>query len=139
PPPPDGHTLIRVAPRHAFNPFFYSKLPYDTFNAFAPSSLVASSANMLLVRGVSPFGSVGDVVAAARQRPGYLSYGHSGNGGSQHLAGELLKYLTRIDIAAIPYKGGAPLLNDLIGGQLPLSFKNIPGSIAHVKAAAGRR
>ena len=135
---PDGHTLILVASGHALNPYFYSKLPYDTFNDFAPISLVASSANMLLVRGDSPFRSVGDVVAAARQRPGYLSYGHSGNGGSQHLAGELLKYLTRIDIAAIPYKGGAPLLNDLIGGHIPLSFNNIPESIAQVKAGAVR-
>jgi hypothetical protein len=93
---------------------------------------------MLLVRSDSPFKSVADVLAGARQRPGYLSYGHAGNGTSPHLAGELLKYLAKVEIAAIPYKGGAPSLNDLIGGHVPLTFNNIPESIAQVRAGAVR-
>jgi tripartite-type tricarboxylate transporter receptor subunit TctC len=134
----DGYTLILVATGHALNPHFYAKLPYDSFNDFTPITLVGSSPNMLLVRGDSPFRTVRDVLAGARQRPGYLSYGHAGNGTSPHLAGELLKYLARVDIAAIPYKGGAPSLNDLIGGHVPLTFNNIPESIAHVKAGTIR-
>jgi tripartite-type tricarboxylate transporter receptor subunit TctC len=134
----DGYTLALVATGHALNPHFYVKLPYDSFNDFTPITLVGSSPNMLLVRGDSPFKSVTDVLTGARRRPGYLSYGHAGNGTSPHLAGELLKYLARVDIAAIPYKGGAPSLNDLIGGHVPMTFNNIPESIAQVKAGAVR-
>ncbi len=135
---PDGYTLILVASGHALNPHIYAKLPYDPFNDFAPISLVGSSPNMLLVRSNSPFRSVTDVLAAARQRPGYLSYGHAGNGTSPHLAGELLKYMTKVDIGAVPYKGGAPSLNDLLGGHVPLTFNNIPESIAQIKAGKVR-
>jgi len=131
---PDGYTLALVATGHALNPYFYLKLPYDSFNDFTPISLVGSSPNMLLVRNDSPFKSVADVLAAARQRPGYLSYGHAGNGTSPHLAGELLKYMTKVAITPVPYKGGAPVLNDLLGGHIPLSFNNIPESIAFVQA-----
>ena len=90
---PDGYTLILVASGHALNPHFYARLPYDSFNDFTPITLVGSSPNMLLVRSDSPFRSVRDVLAGARQKPGYLSYGHAGNGTSPHLAGELLKSL----------------------------------------------
>jgi len=134
----DGYTLILVASGHALNPYFYAKLPYDSFNDFTPLTLIAASANLLLVRGDSAFKSVADVLAGARAKPGYLSYGHSGNGGSQHLAGELFKYLAKVDIAAIPYKGGAPLLNDLIGGHIPISFNNIPESIGQIRAGTVR-
>jgi tripartite-type tricarboxylate transporter receptor subunit TctC len=135
---PDGHTLIVVASGHAINPFLYAKLPYDTFADFTPISLLASSPNMLLVRADSPFKSVADLLAAARAKPGSLSYGMSGNGTSTHLAGELFKYLAKVDIAAVPYKGGAPILNDLIGGHIPLSFNNIPESIGQVRGGALR-
>jgi len=135
---PDGYTLILVATGHALNPHFYAKLPYDPFDAFTPLTLVGSSPNLLLVRNDSPFRSVADVIAAAKSRPGYLSYGHAGNGTSPHLAGELLKYMARIDIAGVPYKGGAPSLNDLIGGHIPLSFNNIPESIAQLHAGVVR-
>ena len=90
---------------HATNPFLYAKIPYDTFKDFSPISLLASSPNILLVRTDSPFKSVGDVIAAAKAKPGSLSYGHAGNGTSTHLAGELLKNLGEIDLNAIPYKG----------------------------------
>ena len=105
---PDGYTLILVATGHALNPHFFAKLPYDSFNDFTPITLVGSAPNMLLVRSDSPFRSVRDVLAGARARPGYLSYGHAGNGTSPHLAGELLKYLAKVDIAAIPYKAARP-------------------------------
>jgi len=135
---PDGYTLIVVASGHATNPFLYPKIPYDTFKDFTPISLLASSPNILLVRADSPFKTLSDVIAQAKAKPGSLSFAHAGTGTSTHLAGELLKNLAKIDIAAIPYKGGAPAINDLLGGQIPLSFNNGPESVGQIAAGAVR-
>jgi tripartite-type tricarboxylate transporter receptor subunit TctC len=135
---PDGYTLIVVASGHATNPFLYPKIPYDTFKDFTPISLLASSPNILLVRADSPFKTLGDVIAQAKAKPGSLSFAHAGTGTSTHLAGELLKNLATIDIAAIPYKGGAPAINDLLGGQIPLSFNNGPESVGQIAAGTVR-
>ena len=105
--PPDGYTLIVVATGHALNSFFYSSLPYDTFKDFTPLSLIGSSPNMLLVRAGSPYKTVADVIAAARAKPGQLSYGHAGNGTSSHLAGELFKAMAKIDIPQCPTRAAA--------------------------------
>ena len=136
--PPDGYTLIVVASGHATNPFLYPKIPYDTFKDFAPISLLASSPNILLVRADSPFKTLGDMIAQARAKPGSLSFGHAGTGTSTHLAGELLKSLAGIDLNAIPYKGGAPSINDLLGGQIPMSFNNGPESVGQLEAGTVR-
>ncbi len=135
---PDGYTLIMVASGHATNPFLYPKIPYDTFKDFTPVSLLASSPNILLVRADSPFKTVGDVIAAARAKPGSLSFAHAGSGTSTHMAGELLKSLARIDLNGIPYKGGAPAINDLLGGQIPMSFNNGPESVGQLQAGTVR-
>jgi tripartite-type tricarboxylate transporter receptor subunit TctC len=135
---PDGYTLIVVASGHATNALLYPKIPYDTFKDFTPISLLASSPNILLVRADSPFKTLGDVIAQAKAKPGSLSFGHAGTGTSTHLAGELLKSLAQIDIAAIPYKGGAPSINDLLGGQIPLSFNNGPESAGQIAAKTVR-
>ncbi len=131
---PDGYTLIIVASGHSMNPYLYSKLPYDTFKDFVPISLLGSSPNMMLVAASSPFKRLADVLTAARAKPGSLSYGMSGIGTSTHLAGELFKYMAKVDIVAVSYKGGAPIINDLLGGHLPLSFNNIPESISQIKS-----
>jgi tripartite-type tricarboxylate transporter receptor subunit TctC len=131
---PDGYTIILVASGHAITSFLYPDLPYDPLRDFTPLSLVGSSPNMMLVREDSPLRSIADVLAAARDKPGQLSYGYAGNGTSPHLAGELLKYMTKVAITPVPYKGGAPVLNDLLGGHIPLSFNNIPESIGFVQA-----
>ena len=136
--PPDGYMLIMVASGHATNPFLYPKIPYDTFKDFTAISLLASSPNILLVRADSPFKSVADVVAAAKAKPGSLSFAHAGNGTSTHLAGELLKNLAKIDLNGIPYKGGAPAINDLLGGQIPMSFNNGPESVGQLQAGTLR-
>jgi tripartite-type tricarboxylate transporter receptor subunit TctC len=136
--PPDGHTLIIVASGHATNPFLYEKLPYDTFKDFTPITLLASSPNILLVKADSPFKTLADVIAQARAKPGSLAFGHAGNGTSTHLAGELLKSLAKIDINAIPYKGGVPAINDLLGGQIPMSFNNGPESVGQLQAGTVR-
>jgi tripartite-type tricarboxylate transporter receptor subunit TctC len=135
---PDGYTLIVVASGHATNPFLYPKLPYDTFKDFTPISLLASSPNILLVRADSPLKTVGDVIAQARSKPASLAFAHAGNGTSTHLAGELLKNLAKIDMNAIPYKGGAPAINDLLGGQIALSFNNGPEAVGQLAAGTVR-
>src|SRR5947208_4634962 len=136
--PPDGYTLIVVASGHATNPFLYPKIPYDTFKDFTSICLLASSPNILVVRADSPFKTLADLLAQARSKPGSLSYGMAGNGTSTHLAGELLKNLAKVDIVAIPYKGGAPAMNDLLGGQIPMSFNNGPESIGQIGAGKVR-
>src|SRR3979490_2079134 len=135
---PDGYTLIVVASGHATNPFLYPKMPYDTFKDFMPISLLASSPNILLVRADSPFKTLADVIAQAKAKPGSLSFAHAGTGTSTHLAGELLKSLAKIDLNAIPYKGGAPSINDLMGGQIPMSFNNGPESVGQLQAGTLR-
>jgi tripartite-type tricarboxylate transporter receptor subunit TctC len=136
--PPDGYTLIMVASGHATNPFLYPKIPYDTFRDFTPISRLASSPNILLVRKDSPFRNLADVIAAAKAKPGSLSIAHAGTGTSTHLAVELLKSLAKVDLNAIPYKGGAPAINDLLGGQIPLSFNNGPESVGQLQAGTVR-
>jgi tripartite-type tricarboxylate transporter receptor subunit TctC len=119
-------------------PYLYPKLPYDIFADFTPVTLLGTSPNMILVREDSALRTVGDLIALARAKPGTLSYGHAGNGTSPHLAGELFKAIAKIDITAIPYKGGAPALNDLLGGHIPLTFNNIPESIGMLRSHAIR-
>src|SRR5579872_3082790 len=135
---PDGYTLMVVASGHATNPFLYPKIPYDTFKDFTPISLLASSPNILMVRADSPFKTLADMIAQARAKPGSLSFGHAGTGTSTHLAGELLKKLARVEINAISYKGGAPAINDLLGGQIPMSFNNAPEALGQVEAGTLR-
>jgi tripartite-type tricarboxylate transporter receptor subunit TctC len=135
---PDGYTLIVVATGHALNPSMYTKLPYDTFKDFTPITEIANSPNILLVNNAQPVKTLADLIALAKSKPNQLTYGTAGNGTSPHLAGELLKYMAKIEITAVPYKGGAPVLNDLIAGQLPMSFNNIPESIEHIRAGMVR-
>ena len=135
---PDGYALMVVASGHATNAFLYPKLPYDTFKDFTPISLLATSPNILLVRAASPFKSLADVLSEARAKPGSLSFGHASNGTSTHLAGELLKSLAGVDIKAISYKGGAPAINDLLGGQIPMSFNNAPEALGQLQAGTLR-
>ena len=136
--PKDGYMLIVVASGHATNPFLYPHLPYDTFKDFTPISLLGSSPNILLVRADSPFKTLADLLAEARKKPGSLSYGHAGNGTSTYLAGELLKSLAKVDLTGIPYKGGAPAINDLLGGHLPISFNNAPESLGQITSGTLR-
>jgi tripartite-type tricarboxylate transporter receptor subunit TctC len=136
--PPDGYTLVVVASGHAVAPFLYPKLQYDVFNDFTPISLLGTSPNLFLVKADSPVKTLTDLVALARSKPGQLSYGHAGNGTSQNLAGELLKVTAKIDMAAVPYKGGNPALNDLMGGHIPVSVNNLPEAIGQIASGTVR-
>ena len=135
---PDGYTLILAASGHPLNQFFYPKLPYDTFKDFTAISEVASSPLAIVVSKDNPMKNFGDLLAAARAKPGSLSYGMSGNGTSAHLAGELLNYMAKIKIQAIPYKGGAPALTAVIAGEIPISVNPLPEVVGQLDGNAVR-
>lgn len=119
---PDGYTVILVSVGHAINATLYPKLPYDTVKDFAPVTLVATVPNVLVVNSASKLGSVKDVVAAARAKPGTMNFDSAGSGSSTHLSGELFKTEAGIDIAHIPYKGTGEALTDVMAGRVDLMF-----------------
>ena len=131
---PDGHTLMLTATHHVINPGLYKKLKYDTRADFTPIALIASVPNVLLVNPSLPVNSVQELIKYAKDKPGTLSFGSTGIGGANHLAGELFKFSTGIEALHIPYKGAAPALNDLLGGQIPMMFDSLPGVIQQVRA-----
>jgi tripartite-type tricarboxylate transporter receptor subunit TctC len=135
---PDGTTLIVVASGHPLNQFFYPKLPYDTFKDFTAISEIAYSPLAIVVAKDSPMQTLGDLLRAAREKPGSLSYGMSGNGTSAHLAGELLNYLGKVKIQSIPYKGGAPALTAVIAGEIPISVNPLPEVVGQIEGRAVR-
>jgi len=135
---PDGYTLILVASGHPLNQFFYPKLPYDTFKDFTAISEIAYSPLAIVVSKDSPMKNLGDLLATAREKPGSLSYGMSGNGTSAHLAGELLNYMAKVKIQSIPYKGGAPALTAVISGEIPISVNPLPEVVGQLEGNAVR-
>lgn len=119
---PDGYTLLVSSIAHSVNPSLMDKLPYSTERDFVPVSLVVRSPNVLVVRADSPFNSVKDLIEAAKAKPGRLSYASPGNGTSAHLAGALFADLAKLQLQHITYKGSAPALTDLLGGQTDILF-----------------
>jgi tripartite-type tricarboxylate transporter receptor subunit TctC len=136
--PPDGYTLILVASGHPLNQFFYPKLPYDTFKDFAAISEIAYSPLAIVVSKDSPIKTLGELLTAARAKPESVSYGMSGNGTSAHLAGEMLNYMAKTKILAIPYKGGAPALTAVIAGEIPVSVNPLPEVVSQIEGNAVR-
>ena len=131
---PDGYTLLLTAPPPlTINAALYRDLRYDPLTAFAPVGLIASVPIVLAVHPALGIGNVGELVALAKAKPGTLFFGSSGNGSTNHLAGELLKSMTGIDIVHVPYKGAAPAMNDLVAGHIPVMFDNIPAVLPQVK------
>ena len=131
---PDGYTLLINTAAVAINMSLYRNLPFDTLKDFAPVSVFSESQNILLTSVAKPYRNAAEVVAAARARPGALTYGSAGSGSTQHLAGELFKLQTRTDMLHVPYKGSAPALTALIAGEVDLVFINVPAILAQVKA-----
>ena len=131
---PDGYTLLMNSVSHAANASMYSKLPYDTLRDFAPIILFADVPIILVVRSQFSANSVADLISLARAKPGQLNFAAGGVGASSHLAGELFRSMARIQWQTVQYKGGAPTLVDLLGGQVDLTFSPIASSIQHVKA-----
>jgi len=132
--PPDGYTLLVVAFPFAVTPSLIRNMPYDTLKDFAPVVLAAQSPNLLVVNPSLPVKSVGELIALAKAKPNSLSYASTGNGSSNHISMELFKSLAGVQIVHIPYKGSAPAVTDLLGGQVHLMFDNVPNVLPHVKA-----
>ena len=122
---PDGYTLLMGTFANAVNPSLHASLPYDPHKDFAAVALVARSFNIVVVNPKSPIQSIADLIAAARADPGKLSYGTFGIGTSAHLAGELFKDMAKVDLTTVPYKGAAPAITDLIGGQIQVMFTTV--------------
>ena len=132
---PDGYTLeMGTVGTHAINASLYAKMPYDHVKDFVPVILVASVPNVLVVNPAVPVNSVAELVAYAKANPGKLNFASSGAGTSIHLSGELFKTMAGVQMTHIPYKGSAPALQDLIGGQVQLMFDNLPPSLPQIKA-----
>jgi tripartite-type tricarboxylate transporter receptor subunit TctC len=131
---PDGYTLMLDASSFAVNPSLYPKLPYDSLKAFQPIGVVALFPNVVLVNANFPAKNVAELTAAARKAKDAVSYASSGNGSAQHLAGALFESAAKVDMIHVPYKGGGPALNDVIGGQVPLFFGNLASTLQHVQS-----
>jgi tripartite-type tricarboxylate transporter receptor subunit TctC len=132
--PPDGYTLLMgTVGTHAINASLYAKMPYDHVKDFVPVILVAGVPNVLVVNPAVPAHSVSELIAYAKANPGKLNFASSGSGTSIHLSGELFKVSTGVQITHIPYKGSAPALQDLIGGQVQLMFDNLPSALPQIK------
>jgi tripartite-type tricarboxylate transporter receptor subunit TctC len=121
----DGYTLLMGTFANAVNPSLYAKLPYDQHRDFASVALIARSFNIVVVNPASPIRSIADLIAAARAEPDKLSYGTYGTGTSAHLAGELFKHMAGVNLTTVPYKGAAPAITDLIGGQIQVMFTTV--------------
>ncbi|MEI6720225.1 MAG: tripartite tricarboxylate transporter substrate binding protein [Betaproteobacteria bacterium] len=136
---PDGYTfMMGNIGTHAINVSLYKKLAYDPVRDFAPVSMVADLPLLLLVHPSVPANSVKELIALAKSQPGKLNFSSSGAGGSMHVAAELFKSMTGVDMVHIPYKGGAPAVADLLSGQVALSFSTVLETIQHVKAGKVR-
>jgi len=137
--PADGYTILMGAvATHAINPTLYASIPYDPVRDFIPVTQVASTPNVLVVNPSVPAASVGEFIAYARANPGKLNFGSGSTGSAGHLAGELFKTQAGVEMTHVPYKGAAPAMNDLVGGQIQLMFDNLASSLGQVKAGRVR-
>jgi tripartite-type tricarboxylate transporter receptor subunit TctC len=130
---PDGYTFLMTNVSLVTSAYLYPKLPYDPQKDFVPVTLVATSPLMLVVHPSVAAKSVQELVALAKANPGRLNFGSGGVGSTPHLSAELFKSAAGIDAVHVPYKGGAPALNDLVGGQLSFMIENVPGTMPFVK------
>jgi tripartite-type tricarboxylate transporter receptor subunit TctC len=132
---PDGTTLFMTTSGiNAINPALYAKMPFDPVKDLAPVSALVSLSNVLVVHPSVKASSVAELLALARAEPGKMNYASSGSGTSVHMSAEMFKHLAKVDIVHIPYKGSAPAVTDLLGGQVMMMFDNIPSALPHIKS-----
>ena len=133
--PADGTTLFMTTSGiNAINPVLYTKMPFDPIKDLAPVAALVSLSNVLVVHPSVKANSVADVIALAKAEPGKMNFASSGSGTSVHMSGEMFKFLAKVDIQHIPYKGSAPAVTDLLGGQVMMMFDNIPSALQHIKS-----
>jgi tripartite-type tricarboxylate transporter receptor subunit TctC len=132
--PTDGSMLLLDASSFAVNPALFDKLPYDSATAFAPLGVLALYPNVLVCTASFEAKTLADVLRLAKTKPGTLAYASSGNGSAQHLAGALFEGMAKVEMIHVPYRGGGPALNDVMGGQVPLFFANVASSLGHIQS-----
>jgi tripartite-type tricarboxylate transporter receptor subunit TctC len=135
---PDGYTIFISGPGLATNQFLYPSLSYDPVGDFAPVTLLITQPNLMCVPNSSPAKSVKEFIAYCNDNKGKVTYASSGNGTTLHLSGELFKRLAKVEMTHIPYRGGAPAINDLIPGRVDVIFDNMVSIISHVRAGSLR-
>lgn len=132
---PDGYTLLLASPAEvAINPSLYSQMPYDSATDLVPVAKVASAPLVLVVNSQSPIKSIQELIQYNKLKNGAVNFASSGTGGPQHLAGELFKSMASVSMTHIPYKGGAPAITDLLGGQVDLFFAGLPPALPHINS-----
>jgi tripartite-type tricarboxylate transporter receptor subunit TctC len=131
--PPDGYTILLVAPANAINTTLYEKLPYNFIRDIAPVAGLIRFPNVMEVNPSVPVKTVSEFIAYAKANPGRINMASSGNGSTIHMSGELFKMMTGITMVHVPYRGAAPALTDMIGGQVQVMFDNLPSSIEYVR------
>ncbi len=137
--PADGYTLLMATNADfAMTPFIYPKLPYDAFKAFAPISVVVESAMLLVVPASSPHKSLADIVAAAKAKPGSVSYSTAGTGSTSHVLTEMLASDLGIQLLHVPYKGGAPAAAAVATGEVAMGLHNLGSSLNYVKGGKAK-
>ena len=132
--PPDGYTLLLVAPANAINATLYDKLSFEFLRDIVPVAGIIRFPNVVDVNPSLPVKSIPELIAYAKTNPGKLNMASSGNGSTIHMSGELFKMMTGINMVHVPYRGGAPALTDLIAGQVHVMFDNLPTSAEHVRS-----
>lgn len=131
--PADGYTLLFVSTSWMLNAAV-RKLPYDVEKSFDPIALMASAPNCLVVSPTGPYKTLGELVAAAKAKPGALSFASTGTGGINHFGGELFKIAAGIDMVHVPYRGGNPAMTDVMAGNIPVMFSSVTQTLPHVRA-----
>jgi len=132
--PADGYTILFTLSSHTINPKLYPHLPFDVEKDFAAVSLAAYIPQILIAHPSLPVNNIQELIAYAKARPGKLNYASVGVGSPAHIAGELFKLKTGVDMVHVPYKGGGPAVSDTIGGQVQLAFVSMPAALQHVKS-----
>ena len=131
---PNGYTFLIQSSGHVVNPALYSNLPYDTLKDFAGVTTLAELPNVMVTSPDSGYTSVKDLITKAQAAPGMKNYASAGNGTISHLLGAMLNTSAGIEMQHIPYKGVAPAINDVLGGQVPLAFASLPSALNYIKA-----
>jgi tripartite-type tricarboxylate transporter receptor subunit TctC len=136
--PADGYTILFMSVAHIMSKPVYKNLGYDIERDFAPITVVTNVPNVLCLHPSLPVRTVKELIALAKAKPGTLTYATSGVGSPEHFAGEMFKMMTSTDMLAIPYKGGAPMAVDLVGGQVMLAFNTAPPIMPHIQSGRVR-
>jgi tripartite-type tricarboxylate transporter receptor subunit TctC len=132
--PPDGYNLVMISTTHVISPHLYKEIPYDPVKDFTPVMKLAEGPYVLVVNSKAPYRTVKDLVAAAKAKPGSIDFASSGNGSSQHLVGALFMNMSGAELNHIPYKGSNQAMQDVIGGQVPVSFVGLPNALPNISS-----